>query len=55
MILGWYLLSELKLNLIFYDHVIEADDGKFKGSKTPMVDLGTYEFKNLNTGKITPE
>ena len=37
------------------DKVIKADDGTLKGSKTPMADLGTYEFKYLNTGKITPE
>ena len=41
-ILGRYLLIELVLNLKFYYHVIEADDGPFKGSTTPMVDLGTY-------------
>ena len=55
MILGIYLLTELGLNLKFSDHVIEADDGTFKGSTTPMVDLGTYKFKILNTGEITPE
>ena len=55
MILGQYLLTELGLNLKFSDHAIEADDGTFIGSTTPMVDLGTYEFKILNTGKITPE
>ena len=42
MILGQYLLTELWLNFKFYDHVIKAYDGTFKGSKTPMVDLGTY-------------
>ena len=35
--------------------VIEEYDGTFNGSTTPMVDLGTYIFKELNTGKITPE
>ena len=55
MILGWDLLSELALNLKLSDHIIEADGGPFKGSTTPMVDLGTYEFKNLNTVKIKPE
>ena len=48
-ILEQYLLTDLK----FFDNVIYADDGPFKGSTTPMVDLGTYEFKDLNTGKIT--
>ena len=36
------------------DHVIKARDGPFKGSTTPMVDLGTYTFKILNTGEIMP-
>ena len=55
MILGRYILTELGLNIKFFDHVIEADDGTFIGSTTPMFDLGTYEFKILNTGKITPK
>ena len=50
MILGPDILTELGLNLKFSEHVIEADDGNFKGSTTPMVDLGTYIFKYLNTG-----
>ena len=37
------------------DPVIEADDETFKGSAATMVDLGTYKFKDLNTGKIKPE
>ena len=44
MILEQYLLTELGLNLKFSDHVIKSDDRPFKGSTTPMVDLGTYEF-----------
>ena len=44
MILGQYLSSELWINLKFSDDFIEADDGTFKGSTTPLVDLGTYEF-----------
>ena len=55
MILGLYLLTELLLNLKFSEYVIEADDEHFKGSTTPMVDLGTYDFKDLNTVKIIPE
>ena len=43
MIIGRHLLTELG---------IEADDGPFKGSTTPMVDLGTYIFKYSNTGKL---
>ena len=54
MILGLDLLTELGLNLKFSEHVIEAGDGPFNGSTTPMVDLGTYIFKDLNTGEITP-
>ena len=34
---------------------MEADDGTFKGSTTPMVNLGVYIFKDFNTGKITPD
>ena len=55
MILVQYILTELGLNLEFSENVIEADYGNFKGSTTPMVDLGTYLFKYLNTGEITPE
>ena len=54
-ILGRYLLTALGLNLKLYDLVIEADDRYFKSSTVLMVDLGKYEFKYLNTGKITPE
>ena len=54
-ILGRYLLTGLVLNLIFSEHVIEADDETFKGPTTPMVYLGTYIFKILNTEKITTE
>ena len=49
-----YLLSELELNFKFSNHVIESYDGHFKGYKTPVVDLVTYEYKCLNTGNITP-
>ena len=55
MILCRELLTALGLNLKLSDHIIEADYGPFKGSTEPMVDLGTYKFKTLNTGKITPE
>ena len=54
MILGRYLLTYLGLNLQLSDHTIEADDGTFKGSRAPMVDMGTQEFKDLNTGKNSP-
>ena len=55
MILGRDILTYLGLNLKYSDHVIETDDGTLKGSTAPMVDLGKYEFKYLNTRKITPE
>ena len=55
MILGQYILKELGLNLKLSEHVIEAHDGTFKGYTTPMVDLGTFEFKDFNTDTITPE
>ena len=55
MMLGVYLLTAFGLNLKSYYHVIEADDGPFKGSTAPMSYMGMYEFKILNTGKITPE
>ena len=55
MILGRDLLIDLGLNLKWSDHVIEANDGNFKGSTAPMVDLSMYECKDLNIGNITPE
>ena len=55
MILGRDLLIYLGLNITFYDHIIEADDGPFKEYTTTMVDLGSYEFKYFITGKVTPE
>ena len=55
MILGRYLWTELWLNLELYEHVIEGDDRHFTGYTAPMVDLGAYIFKDLNTGEIKPE
>ena len=49
-ILGWDISKELGLNIKFSERIIEADDGPFNVSTTPMVDLGTYIFKYLNTG-----
>ena len=54
-ILGGYLLTDLVLNSKLSNHIIEANDGPFKGSTAPMVDMGTYKFKYSNKGKITPE
>ena len=54
MTLGRYILTALGLNLKLSEHISEADDGPLKRSTTPMIELCTYEFKDLNTGKITP-
>ena len=54
MILGKVLLTELIPSLKLSERVIEADDGPFKRSTTPMVYLGMYIFKYLNTGKTMP-
>ena len=48
-------ITELGLNLKLSERIIEADDGNFNGSTTTIVDLGTYIFKDLDTGKINPE
>ena len=45
MILGVDILTDLILNIILSDHIIEAENGTFKGSKEPMVDLCVYQFK----------
>ena len=52
MILGRDILTELLLSLEFSEHVIEYDNETLKGSTIPMIYLGTYEFKDLNTGKL---
>ena len=44
MILGRYILTELGLNTKSSDHIIESNDGSFKGSTSTMVDMGTYGF-----------
>ena len=54
-ILGKYIFIDLRLNLKFSDHVIKSDYGPLKWSKASMADLGTYEFRVLNTGNVTPE
>ena len=43
------------LNIKFSEHVIKADAGPLTVSTATIVDLGTYIFKYLNTGKTTPE
>ena len=53
MILGRDLLTELVLNLKLSNHIIEVDDEPFKVYTAPIVDLGTYQFTDLETSKIT--
>ena len=55
MLLGIDIFIILLLNLKFSDHVIEAYYGPLKGSTAPMVNLGTYEFIDLNKSTFTPE
>ena len=55
MILGRDILKSLVFNLGLYYHAIEKNYRPFKGSTTYTVDLVSYEFKYLNTGKIKPE
>ena len=55
MVLGRDIFKALVIYLKLSEHFIEEDDENFKASTTPMVDLGTYEFKYLNMGGITPE
>ena len=49
-ITGIYILAKLVLSKKLSDHITKSDDGKFKGSTSLMVDLGTYKFKYLNKG-----
>ena len=55
MILGRDILIELGLNLKYSKHVIKSYDGPFMGATAPMIGLGAYLFKDLNTGKIKTE
>ena len=55
MILGRYPLTDLLLDIKLSDHIIEAYEKHFKGSKAPIVEMVAYEFKGLNSGKITYE
>ena len=55
MILGRSILIELILTLKLSDNVIQEDSGPSKGSTSPTVDLGMYEFKHLYTVKLTTE
>ena len=55
MILGKDILTSLGLYLFIFNCVIKGGDGTFENCTAPMVDLGNYEFKNLDTGKLSPE
>ena len=55
MIVSRETLTILGLGLKLSDHVTEADDVPFKGSTSPIVDLGMYELKDLITGEIKPK
>ena len=48
MTLGRDIWTALGLNLKFSNPVIEAYDGSFKGSVSPMVDMGPNELKISN-------
>ena len=48
-------MNRIRIEFKNSEHIIEVDDGPFKGSTAPMVDLGTYISKYLNIGEIKPE
>ena len=48
-------MNIIRIKFKISEHVIEEDDGPFKGSTIPMVDLSTNIFKYLNTKENTPE
>ena len=54
-ILVRYIVSQLQLNITFSKNFINAGYGPLKWSTSSMIYLGTYEFKDSNKGKITPE
>ena len=55
MIVDRDISTTVVLNLKLCEHIINIDDGALKGLTSPMIDLGNYTFKGLNTGKIKPE
>ena len=55
MILIRDIWTESGLNLIVSKHIFEECNGHLKVSTASMIDLVTYEFKYLNTGKITSD
>ena len=52
MVLCGDLLTALGTNRKCFEDVIEESDRPLKGSTAPMIDLGTYESKYSNTGKL---
>ena len=50
MVLSRYIVIALGSNKKISKHIIQADYGHLKASSSPMVNLGMYEFKYLNTG-----
>ena len=48
-------MNRIRIEFKNSEHIIEVDDGPFKGSTAPMVDLGTYISKYLNIGEIKPK
>ena len=54
-ILCKYISTALGIDIKLSENFSKANDGPLKGSSAPMIDLGTYEIKYLNTDKSTPE
>ena len=45
-------MNRIRIKFKWSDHVIEANDGTFKGYTEPMVDLSAYDFEGLNIGEL---
>ena len=48
---GRDILTQLGLNIKSSNYFFEVDYGTLKGFMEPMVDMGTYKFTYLETGK----
>ena len=46
-----YLLTSSRKNLKWYEHIVKGGYGPSEMCTAPMVDLGAYEFRILNTKK----
>ena len=44
-------MKSILINIIISKHSIYPGDRPLKGTTTPMIDFGTYQFKYLNTGE----